>query len=92
MILPIKEIIEKAKRNINRNRNKVLYSYRGENCSLLLKSFVAILTEEYNVRYWNQIFEVIESLGFKRNPEIESIDNLENFLKEYSKSSVLDNE
>lgn len=85
MNLIAKKIFEKAKKNIKASKNY----YPNENCSDLAKSVIHIITTEYGIRTWTELFE---QLKFIVDPSKNNIENLELFLKECSKPSIIDNE
>ena len=84
-----KEIIKKAKKNA-RVRN---YYYINEDCSNLTKSFIHIITVEYGIRHWSDLFEAIkEYTGFTIDPKKSELKNLDYFLFKYNHNNILNNE
>lgn len=80
----VKEIFRKAKKNIEINKNY----YPNEDCSDLAKSFIRTITSEYRIVTWQDMFKLLK---LTVNPEISSLENLENFLSKY-KTNILNNE
>lgn len=80
--MEIKEIINKAKREMVKHINAISYD---KTLTSLARSFVCVLCDEFNCTTWSDVYCFIEeNTTFEIDRRITASENINNFIKSYN--------
>ena len=83
--MKIKEIINKAKKEIEKYENYIICGNKNKTLTNLSKSFVCILHNEFCCSTWNDIYCFIKkNTTFEFNSSKTIQDNINDFIKSYN--------